>query len=220
MDVYHVGLDSCSPEQAQVTVGIPEGQEIATFAHLANARPGLPTGQRQWISQVVLKLLSSSIDTLKENCSVGDDDAISLVGRALFTRFLGDRHLLGPLGVDAHGAAELFDDIRRAEATSEWLDSTFNGDFLPMSSGIYKQLPPEAFKVLGDILRRAPDGQLFLGWAERWDNLDFAHIPVGVLSQAYEHYLHRHAPERQRREGGYYTPRPIADLMVRGHLAH
>lgn len=218
LDVYHVGLDSCSPEQAQVTVGIPEGQEIATFAHLANARPGLPTGQRQWISQVVLKLLSSSIDTLKENCSVGDDDAISLVGRALFTRFLGDRHLLGPLGVDAHGAAELFDDIRRAEATSEWLDSTFNGDFLPMSSGIYKQLPPEAFKVLGDILRRAPDGQLFLGWAERWDNLDFAHIPVGVLSQAYEHYLHRHAPERQRREGGYYTPRPIADLMVRGAL--
>ena len=30
--------------------------------------------------------------------------------------------------------------------------------------------------------------------------LDFAHIPVGVLSQAYEHYLHSHAPLQQRKE--------------------
>ncbi|MEG8222581.1 N-6 DNA methylase [Sphingomonas sp. HH69] len=28
----------------------------------------------------------------------------------------------------------------------------------------------------------------------------------------------RHTPDRQRREGGFYTPRPIADLMVRGGL--
>src|SRR3546814_9807678 len=62
---------------------------------------------------------------------------------------------------------------------------------------------------------RAPGGQLFLGWAERWDRLDFAHIPVGVLSQAYEYYLRSHAPAKQRQEGGYYTPRPIADLLVR-----
>ena len=147
-----------------------------------------------------------------------DDDAISLVGRALFTRFLGDRHLLTALNPDPAAAAELFDDAERAITTSEWLDATFNGDFLPMSSDIYKALPPEAYKVLGDILRRAPAGQLFLGWAERWDNLDFAHIPVGVLSQAYEHYLRQHAPDRQRQEGGYYTPRPIADLMVRGAI--
>ncbi|MDW5429133.1 N-6 DNA methylase, partial [Acinetobacter baumannii] len=59
----------------------------------------------------------------------------------------------------------------------------------------------------------------FLGWEEKWDYLDFAHIPVGVLSQAYELYLRNHAPIRQRKEGGFYTPRPIADLMVRSSLA-
>lgn len=218
LDVYHIGLDDRRPIQARVDVGVAEGQEIATLAHLANARPGVPTGQRQWISQVVLKLLSHSIDTLKSACAVEDDDAISLVGRALFTRFLGDRHLLGSLGVDAYSAATLFDDAARAAATSDWLDTTFNGDFLPTSPGIWSNLPDQAYKVLGDILRRAPDGQLHLGWAERWDHLDFAHIPVGVLSQAYEHYLHRHAPQKQRSEGGYYTPRLIADLMVRGGL--
>jgi hypothetical protein len=38
---------------------------------------------------------------------------------------------------------------------------------------------------------------------------------VGVLSQAYELYLRSHAPDKQRKEGGFYTPRPIADLLVR-----
>lgn len=218
LDIYHISLDDCRPAEARVDVGVAAAQEIATLAHLANARPGLPAGNRQWISQVVLKLLGGSIDTLKTVCGVDDDDAISLVGRALFTRFLGDRHLLGSLGVDIRTAAGLFDDAASAAKTSAWLDATFNGDFLPTSLGIWEQLPQDAFRVLGDILRRAPGGQLRLGWEERWDNLDFAHIPVGVLSQAYEHYLHRHAPDRQRREGGFYTPRPIADLMVRGGL--
>jgi hypothetical protein len=216
LDVYRISLDAHSPEQSRVDTGVPSGQEIATFAHIANARPGLVSNQRRWISHVVLKLLSSTIDSLKYSCNVSDDDAISLVGRALFTRFLGDRGLLTALIADPVAAAGLFDDPDRAVATSQWLDDTFNGDFLPLSADLYRSLKPAAFKVLGDILRRAPGGQLFLGWAERWDHLDFAHIPVGVLSQAYEHYLRAHAPNRQRKEGGYYTPRPIADLMVRG----
>ena len=67
---------------------------------------------------------------------------------------------------------------------------------------------------MGNILRRAPGGQLSLEWEETWANLDFAHIPVGVLSQAYEHYLRMHSPEKQRKEGSYYTPRIIANMMV------
>ncbi len=216
LDIYRVALDTSLPEQARIDPGVPAGQEIATFAHIANVRPGLVRTQRNWISPVVLKLLSASIDSLTTTCNVGDDDAISLVGRALFTRFLADRELLTALNPDPAVAAELFDDADRAIATSEWLDTTFNGDFLPLSPNIYRSLPEQAYKILGDILRRAPGGQLFLGWAERWDNLDFAHIPVGVLSQAYEHYLRQHVPDRQRKEGGYYTPRAIADLMVCG----
>ncbi|OJH43089.1 class I SAM-dependent DNA methyltransferase [Paracoccus sp. SM22M-07] len=218
LDIYNISFDDCRPAEARVDVNVPAGQEIATLAHLANVRPGLSARNRQRISQVVLKLLSGSIDTLKTICGVDDDDAISLVGRALFTRFLGDRHLLGSLGFDIRAVAALFDDAASAAKTSAWLDTTFNGDFLPTSQGIWERLPQDAFRVLGDILRRAPGGQLHLGWEERWDNLDFAHIPVGVLSQAYEHYLHEHTPDRQRREGGFYTPRPIADLMVRGGL--
>ncbi|MDB5407576.1 MAG: hypothetical protein JWL84_2488 [Rhodospirillales bacterium] len=163
---------------------------------------------------MVLHLLTGAIDRLI-GLELDHGDAISLVGRALFARFLGDRDLLPDNLATPELAAALFDNADNARAACTWLDDTFNGDLLPLSGNIFEDLPPDAYHVLGNIMMRAPGGQLFLGWAERWDRLDFAHIPVGVLSQAYELYLRSHAPVKQRQEGGFYTPRPIADLLVR-----
>jgi len=215
LDVYQIALDRKSPAQAQVRWdGSDEGRS-AVFPRLGNIRPQAAIKQRNWISNVVLKLLTDSIAELIALESISDEDAISLVGRALFTRFLADRGLLPEKMAGGDTAASLFDHQKVAEETSTWLDATFNGDLLPLSEDTFQRLPAHAYHVLGDVLRRAPDSQLYLGWEEKWDNLDFAHIPVGVLSQAYELYLRNHAPSRQRREGGYYTPRAIADLMVR-----
>lgn len=67
-------------------------------------------------------------------------------------------------------------------------------------------------------MRRAPGGQLYLGWEQKWDYLDFSQIPVGVLSQAYEGYLRSHRSKDQKQQSGYYTPRAIAEVLVRGAL--
>ncbi|GAA5502368.1 hypothetical protein Dxin01_02112 [Deinococcus xinjiangensis] len=149
----------------------------------------------------------------------------SLAGREFFlagpeglepsTYGFGDRSLLPVTLATSEGDGALFDSPEIAQTTSDWLDHTFNGDFLPLSEGIFQQLTPAAYTTLGHVLRRAPEGQQMLGWEIKWANLDFAHIPVGVLSQAYELYLREHAPTKQKKEGGYYTPRLIADLMVR-----
>jgi len=215
---HRVSLDKDSADKARIHLNIPAGEERATFPHLSNHRPGVAPEPRQWISKVVLTLLSASIEELKSEFKVAGNDAISLVGRALFTRFLADRELLPKTFFTGgkNDVAALFDNAHQAAKTSLWLDDTFNGDFLPVSAGLFTSLRPESFKTLGNILRRAPGGQLNLGWEEKWENLDFAYIPVGVLSQAYEHYLREHAPYKQRKEGGYYTPRIIADMMVRG----
>ncbi len=212
LTLYRVALDKRNLDSARIALDIPSDQEQITFAYLGNERPGL-AGKGRWISDVVLKLLSTSIDDLIDGLDVSSNDAISLVGRALFTRFLGDRELLpksiapgGPNQVAAH-----FDSPEQAEKTSDWLDDTFNGDFLPLTEGVFHKLPQEAFGTLGDIMRRAPGGQFFLGWEEKWDMLDFAHIPVGVLSQAYESYLKQHAPLKQRKEGA--TTRPFTSLI-------
>jgi hypothetical protein len=162
--------------------------------------------------------LAESIRELKVECSIDDGDAVSLVGRALFTRFLGDRGLLddatAPLGVTE--ISDLFDSPAQIRRTCKWLDDTFNGDLLPLTQNLLRSLPERACFSLGNILRRAPGGQLSLVWEEKWENLDFAHIPVGVLSQAHEQYLREYLPIQQRNEGCYYTPRIIANLMVSG----
>ena len=214
LHVYRIALDRKSLRQARLVWEDGDDARSTAFARLGNERPQAAITKRGWISNVVLRLLSGSTTKLI-NLPVSHEDAISLVGRALFTRFLGDRSLL-PEGMSESGTtASLFDTPEAARETSDWLDEKFNGDLLPLSAGIFERLPAQGYGVLGDVLRRAPDSQLFLGWEEKWDNLDFAHIPVGVLSQAYELYLREHAPAKQKREGGYFTPKPIAELMVR-----
>ena len=210
--VYRNALDKKSLRQASVLRGNSEIAQQALFQHLGNLRPEVFINQ-SWISNVVLNLLSRSTTTLvRLGCS--DTDAISLVGRAFFTRFLADRELLPEKMSDPNTTAQLFDTSEKAIETSAWLDETFNGDLLPLATRRLESLPKAGLHELGNILRRAPDSQLFLEWEEEWANLNFAHIPVGVLSQAYELYLRDHEPVRQRREGGYFTPRPIAELMV------
>jgi len=213
LEVYRVALDKKSPGQARVDWQDEDIARSAVFARLGNVRPKASISPQNWISNVVLRLLTGSTRDLT-NRGVPDDDAISLVGRALFTRFLADRSLL-PDDMSGTKAERLFDSRDEAEETSKWLDDKFNGDLLPLAPDIFEMLPEGSYGVLGNILRRAPDRQLFLGWEQKWGNLHFAHIPVGVLSQAYESYLKDRAPVRQRRQGVYYTPKPIAELMVR-----
>ena len=162
LTIYRVSLDNDPMDRTLVELPVPAGEERVTLPYLGNHRPGVPLHSRQRISKVVLNLLSASITDLKTHFGVSDNDAISLVGRALFTRFLADRGLLPdallPIGPDE--TSRLFDSSDTAARTSRWLDNTFNGDFLPVSDRLFETLPPEGFKTLGDILRHADGGQL------------------------------------------------------------
>lgn len=216
LTIYRISLDDDAPESTRVPVR--RGTERSLFPVLGNQRPGIATNPRQWITNVVLKLLAESIRELKVECSIDDADAVSLVGRALFARFLGDRGLLDSAlpSLGATETSDLFDSPAQIRRTCKWLDDTFNGDLLPLTTRLLQSLPKRACFSLGNILRRAPGGQLSLVWEEKWENLDFAHIPVGVLSQAHEQYLREYLPVQKRNEGCYYTPRAIAGLMVSG----
>lgn len=208
--IHRIALDAAKPNASEL--GLPgDLPQNAAFAYLANTRPELKI-RSKWVSQVVLKLLRDTIKALKKH-QIADYDAISLAGRALFLRFLGDRELLPE---HMKPVEHLFDDAGCAERASRWLDDTFNGDFLPIPQGLFARLPRDALCRLGDVLHRAAGGQLYLQWQEDWAYLDFAHIPVGVLSEAYEHYMREHDQDKQKKEGSYYTPRAIADLLVCG----
>jgi hypothetical protein len=90
----------------------------------------------------------------------------------------------------AESPGDCFRNVNNSVATCRWLDETFNGDLLPLSSGYTA------------VFRRAneqTDGKLFLhlqaileGWKHvgheefqlliDWGDLDFAHIPIVRMS--------------------------------------
>lgn len=169
-------------------------------------------------------------------------DILSTTGRALFFRFLVDRKIvltteLNEICPGAKDLRDTFSTATRAAATSCWLDETFNGDLLPL----VEDLPGDAstnrrlrayrdyYKTAGD----QTDGRLFLhleailrGWRQLgqefqlplfdvdWDDLNFAHIPIGVLSQVYESFSHQWDEEQAQETSVHYTPRGLARILV------
>jgi hypothetical protein len=169
-------------------------------------------------------------------------EVLSMAGRALFFRFLIDRDIVqiselhGSDGI-CPAASELkdaFSTAEKAAQTSAWLDATFNGDFLPLIDesiraddrrareaaylrffkGTEQRVTKRIFVHLDAILR----GWEATGYTAQmeldWGDLNFAHIPVGVLSQVYESFSHRADPRTARDTSVHYTPRTIAELMV------
>jgi len=156
-------------------------------------------------------------------------DALSLVGRALFFRFLRDRGVLEDYPVKnispkALDWTDCFRDAANSAATCKWLDKTFNGDFLALddngSEGFFERIGEltagGVFQHLSAVVRghepAGNDYQPLLSWD--WQSFDFAHIPVGLLSQVYEAFSWEWSPQEARKTSQRYTPRNIAVTLV------
>ncbi|HEY2292511.1 MAG TPA: N-6 DNA methylase, partial [Thermoanaerobaculia bacterium] len=196
-----------------------------------------------YVFKKIYGLLTQTTDayvgTSKEQPRIQPLDVLSMAGRALFFRFLVDRRIvldteLRDICPAADGLKDTFNNAESAAQTSAWLDETFNGDFLRL---IDESIPAtdraarqEAYlRFYKHIQRRAGKGfflhleAILKGWHAAgggmqleldWDRFDFAHIPVGVLSQVYESFSHRADPKTARQTSIHYTPRIIARLMV------
>ncbi len=196
-----------------------------------------------YVFRKVFDLLTQTTDEFVEVGAGGPRlrplDVLSMAGRALFFRFLIDRRIvlheeLGEICPAADGLKDAFATAEKAAQTSAWLDETFNGDFLrlidestPASDrggrerlylDFYRQVEKTAGTRFFDHL-----DAILKGWRGKrgaiqteldWGDLDFAHIPVGVLSQVYESFSHRVDPASAREASVHYTPRLIAKLMV------
>lgn len=176
--------------------------------------------KRETVRTLLFKLLNRVSDELFSSKLLANDHeaVLALTGRALFTRFLLDRNIINP-----NTFPEVFDGDSRnsfrtpgmAAQVNHWLDKTFNGELLPLPSVDYEQwfssLDDSVFVALTKILSHTTDtGQMYLKFVD----IDFAHVPVGLLSEVYESYAHRYFEKNAKQESIHYTPRPIAELMV------
>lgn len=182
--------------------------------------------QAQAVHEILYELLNEVTDALIgsepfNNDQQGKDDVLSLVGRALFTRFLIDRGIMNNDTFVTFDAPfeQCFSNAKNAEQTCRWLDEKFNGELLPLAGKNYgryfKNLEanfPSTLNSLSQVLYRAPKSQL--SFELYWNDINFAHVPVGLLSEVYEKFAHNHFGEHATRESVHYTPRLVADYMV------
>jgi hypothetical protein len=229
LEVIPVSLNDQKPEWKTYRAGTDEA--LTFFSRLALGRcDEVPSGPDvDFLFKEMFQLVDRTATRL-EQLKLKRADVLSLVGRALFFRFLSDRDIIGPndLGKIAPQANELthcFDNAINAAATSCWLDKTFNGDFLPLSDegsliffeSIAQRTGNRVFFHLGGIVRgEKPTGDdgFQLRLPIHWGHLDFAHIPVGLLSQVYEKLSWKWDERNARSTSIHYTPRNIASTLI------
>jgi hypothetical protein len=228
--VVPVSLDDKTPDWMRYTPGTPEA--LTFFSRLAHGHydgKGEPK-EADYVFSAMFELVSSVADRLA-NLKLKRADVLSLMGRALFFRFLRDRHVVqeGDVRRIAPKAASILDcfsDAENAASTSAWLDETFNGDLLPLTDNgsrsyfgeIGDRTGGRVFFHLGAIIGGdEPSGdenyQIPLG-IPNFARYDFAHVPVGLLSQVYERFAWKWEDQNARDTSVHYTPRNIAATLV------
>lgn len=153
-------------------------------------------------------------------------DVLSLLGRALFFRFLRDRQIVSQEDIpqivpEASTWADCFDGPVNTAATCLWLDNTFNGDFLPLTGSgeqyfqdIDRLTKSDVFDHLTAVVLGAePRGGVYQLRFD-WGTFDFAHVPVGLLSQVYEDFCWHWEREEAAATSVHYTPRNIAMTLL------
>lgn len=232
--VVPVSLDDRTPDWKRYTPGTPEA--LTFFSRLAHGKydGGGEPKEADYVFSAMFKLVWSVADRLAA-LNLKRTDVLSLMGRALFFRFLRDRQVVREsdcqkIAPKAASILDCFANAENAASTSAWLDKTFNGDLLQLTEdgstsyfeGIGQRTGGRVFIHLSAIVKREePLGDS--GWQtllrfrpeeRNWGAYDFAHVPVGLLSQVYERFAWKWEHKTAEETSVHYTPRNIAATLV------
>jgi hypothetical protein len=175
----------------------------------------------------LLRLMSNSGEALRE-LGLSNNETIALIGRALFFRFLIGRKIVGvehlpSIAPSAASLSACFDTSSSLAETNSWLDETFNGDLLALPTKGYADYFRHLLERCGQSVTQplssimTLDSSLGPGVSQRrldWGDLDFDHLPIGLLSETYEELMYRFNASARRSTSIYYTPYHIAEYMV------
>lgn len=177
------------------------------------------------LRDVLLGLMSDAGQELKE-LGLTTNECIALTGRALFFRYLmgrkiiDDTHLI-QIAPKARSLEMCFGSASSLASTNAWLDRTFNGDLLKLPTNNYSEYFQHLFQRFNRRVARPLQAILGLdqpiapGVSQlSWRDLDFDHVPVGLLSETYEELMYRFDADTRRDTSVYYTPSHIAEYMV------
>ncbi|MBW1806927.1 MAG: N-6 DNA methylase [Deltaproteobacteria bacterium] len=232
LNVYPVNLDRSvlkRGETRRIKKDAPEARQF--FQSIVNggfSLKGHPEAS-DYVFNTIRKLMTESSQRLIGKYGLNPLDVLSFLGRALFFRFLLDRKIifqreLSSICPDANRSSDCFSNKKNCLATCRWLDDTFNGDLLPLSGSYHKVLKQADAQTDGELFRHLQ--AIIEGWEHigqgnfqlqlqiDWRDLDFSHIPIGVLSQVYENFSREWDGQQATATSVYYTPKNIARYLV------
>lgn len=213
-DCMPVSFDSHQTESVGVLPRLAQGENLAEPSHLM-------------LRDVLLGLMTDAGQELKD-LGLSTDESIALTGRVLFFRYLMGRKIidnthLPNISPGTNSLEECFSNVSSLANTNAWLDKTFNGDLLELPTNDYPGYFGQLFKKFGSSVARPLEAILGLdhpvvpGASQRslnWGDLDFDHVPIGLLSETYEELMYRFDADARHDTSVYYTPSHIAEYMV------
>ena len=206
---------SLLPRLAQGETRLAQGEAIAEVSKLH-------------LRQVLFGLMTSAAKDLTR-LHLTPHEAIALTGRALFLRYLIGRGIVKrdtlprSIAQEAKSWQDCMASGEALAATNEWLSKTFNGDLLPLPDKDYSAWFSKLTRKHGNKITKPLSAIMSLAVAMapdtyqrelEWKDLDFNHVPIGLLSEIYEELMHQLDPEAQKNTSVYYTPWHIAEYMV------
>lgn len=154
-----------------------------------------------------------------------EETAHALLGRLIFLCYLTDRKVIDwadyekEIGKGITNVRQLLETYEAKEGLERLyrlfarLHQTFNGSMFDQNLETEaRRLKPAHYGVLRQFfsISDVATGQGTLGfWA-----YDFSVIPVETISAIYEDFLSTEDAEGKRKEGAYYTPRHLAEMVV------
>ena len=178
--------------------------------------PGTMVASEQRVDRALLRDLQETRGLL---CKYGltEQEAHSLLGRAVFVKYLEDRDVLQWEQLVAVGNVSSFRELLRSgPGTREFfrqLEDKVNGDMFPQT---YSQLPNVNERHL-DIVRCFLSGDRMEGYPEHQVGLwpySFKTIPIEFISSIYEMFAHATAPEDAEAHSVHYTRRGLVGLVL------
>lgn len=225
LDIYATDLRP-DPTTAPVTFPLDAGEALSVLPRLAQGEDLAKPGSLR-LRDELLRLMTDAGEELK-SYGLSTHETIALTGRALFFHYLVGRkivskaHLTG-ISRSAGSLKECFSSVASLAETNHWLDHTFNGDLLKLPNQDYAAYFAGLIRKHGDRITRplqaimALDTSVAPGVSQQkldWRDLDFDHLPIGLLSETYEELMYRFDAEARRDTSVYYTPSHIAEYMV------
>lgn len=225
LDIYATDLKPTDDSQA-VSFGSDEAESVGILPRLAQGE-NLALPSSLMLRDVLLGLMTDAGQELQE-LGLPTDESIALTGRALFFRYLMGRKIidethLAKISPVASSLETCFSNEGSLATSNAWLDRTFNGDLLKLPSDDYSEYFGQLFQRFGPCVARPLAAILGLDQpiaprtSQRplnWGDLDFDHVPIGLLSETYEELMYRFDADARRDTSVYYTPSHIAEYMV------